>query len=184
MVYPDIQLHALDHNGPWTAEDYLALPDYLRRVELLDGELVVSPNPSFRHQGVSSRLWRILDDAAPPEWRAYEAVNIRLDEWRSLIPDLVVIRSAPGPVDDRVFGEAADVALVVEVVSPGSRPMDKAIKPRLYAEAGIPGYLRVEEWRLAAYTLREGAYVPAELADVVPFPVTIASEDLLPEAPR
>ena len=49
-----------------------------------------------------------------------------------------------------------------------------------YAEAGIPGYLRVEEWRLSAYTLRRGAYVPAELADVVPFPVTIDPEDLAP----
>jgi Uma2 family endonuclease len=40
--------------------------------------------------------------------------------------------------------DAADVAMVVEIVSPGSVAADRAIKPRLYAEAGIPHYVRVE----------------------------------------
>ena len=34
--------------------------------------------------------------------------------------------------------------MVVEIVSPGSVAADRAIKPRLYAEAGIAHYVRIE----------------------------------------
>lgn len=32
----------------------------------------------------------------------------------------------------------------VEVISPGNKTMDRRFKPMLYAEAGIPGYWRLE----------------------------------------
>ena len=39
-----------------TYEDYVNLPDDGRRYEILDGELVVSPSPTSRHQLVSQNL--------------------------------------------------------------------------------------------------------------------------------
>lgn len=33
---------------------------------------------------------------------------------------------------------------VVEIVSPSTHPQDRIIKPQLYADTGIPVYLRVE----------------------------------------
>ena len=36
---------ALTHEGPWTERDYLTLPENNRRIELLDGGLLMSPNP-------------------------------------------------------------------------------------------------------------------------------------------
>ena len=70
-----------------------------------------------------------------------------------------------------VDGEAADantvrfqpsqVHLIVEIVSPGSKATDRAIKPDLYAEAGIPTYWRLElepRPQLFVFELRRDAY--------------------------
>ena len=107
------------------------------------------------------------------------------------IPDLVVL-----PLDAfRAGGKLArpdDVLLAVEVVSPGSVTTDRITKPAQYAAAGIGAYWRVEtqpEVSLAAYVLRGGESVYAELGTWVPgqiahigepFHVEITISDLVP----
>jgi Uma2 family endonuclease len=64
------------------------------------------------------------------------------DDLNGRIPDLAV---AKGPVpDDTVWLRPEAVALVVEIVSPGSERMDRWLKPIEYAEAGIARFWRVE----------------------------------------
>lgn len=71
-------LDSLDlHPGPWTEEELLAQPPN-RRVELLDGSLLVSPAGIGMHQWLSSQLWLVLNTAAPRGLRALEAVNLRV----------------------------------------------------------------------------------------------------------
>lgn len=48
-----------DHDGPWTEDAYLALPED-KRIELLDGSLLVSPAGIGMHQWLSSQLWLVL----------------------------------------------------------------------------------------------------------------------------
>jgi hypothetical protein len=55
LVATPAQVDLFDHDGPWTEQDFLALPEE-RRIELLDGELLVSPAPRHAHQRLSSRL--------------------------------------------------------------------------------------------------------------------------------
>jgi hypothetical protein len=43
-----------EHSDPWTEEDFLAL-SVDRRIELLDGALLVSPSAWLRHQRLSFR---------------------------------------------------------------------------------------------------------------------------------
>lgn len=155
-----------DHVGPWTEEDFLALPED-RRIELLDGGLLVSPSARHPHQRLSSRLWAALDAAAPEGFEVLEAIHVRVAPGRILIPDIAVTTD---PGADVTVSEAADVAMVVEIVSPGSVVADRAIKPQLYAAAGIPRYLRIELTdggpAAVAYGLDEGCY--GELARAEP----------------
>ncbi|MGH3764662.1 MAG: hypothetical protein ACRDS0_31815 [Pseudonocardiaceae bacterium] len=64
MAQPMSEL-LLDHAGPWTEQDFLALPED-RRIELLDGELLVSPSPRRRHQRLSMWLAMARMIEGPP----------------------------------------------------------------------------------------------------------------------
>ncbi len=157
-------LDIFDHAGPWSEEDFLALPEG-RRIELLDGELLVTPSAAHARQRLSMRLAMALDAAAPPGFEVLEAINVRLATGRILIPDLAVITT---PGIEVVVSEARDVALVVEIVSPGSVVTDRAVKPQLYAAAGIESYMRIELGRdgpsAVSYRLRDGRYAEESTA--------------------
>lgn len=129
------------HAGPWTEQDYLALPESLSRIELLDGALLVSPAPAGQHQRVVRRISFALEDAAPDGVEVLDAINVRVGPGRILIPDVVVLRTAG--LDKTVY-ESADVLMVVEVASPLRPGIDRVTKPAAYGRAGIPHYLLVE----------------------------------------
>ncbi|MGH3911185.1 MAG: Uma2 family endonuclease, partial [Pseudonocardiaceae bacterium] len=112
-----------EHVGPWTEEDFLALP-VDRRIELLDGALLVSPSARFGHQRLSFRLAIALDAAVPAGLEVLEAINVRVGSGKILIPDLAVV-AVPGL--DVTVCEAADVVLVVEITSPGNALVDRAV---------------------------------------------------------
>ncbi len=156
----------LEHVGPWTEQDYLALPADRRRIELLDGSLLVSPSAGHRHQRLSFQLCYALAVAAPADLEVLEAINVRVAPGRILIPDLAVVRTTGL---DCTVTEPADVVLVVEITSPGNAVVDQALKPQLYAEAGIPHYLLIELGAVppaaAAFELRGGRYVPVRRVD-------------------
>ncbi|MGH3718055.1 MAG: Uma2 family endonuclease [Pseudonocardiaceae bacterium] len=176
----------LDHVGQWTERDYLALPEDRRRIELLDGGLLVSPAAGNRHQRLSFHLCYALGRAAPSWLEVLEAINVRVAPGRILIPDLAVVAN---PGLDLKVTESADVVMVVEIVSPGSVAADRAIKPPLYSAAGIEHYLRIELGNSGpssvTYRLRRGRY--AEVASsspgkclclVDPFPVDLDLAEL------
>jgi Uma2 family endonuclease len=116
-----------------------------RRLELAEGVLQVSPRPSSRHQLVTWQLVAALDAAVRPAWRAVPEVELTVDAADPptvRIPDVAVIRAhAVGP---RSRFESLEVLVVVEVLSPGSRRLDRITKLAEYADAGIGHYLVVE----------------------------------------
>ena len=156
----------LEHIGPWTEQDYLALPADRQRIELLEGSLLVSPSASNRHQRLSSQLWFALAVAAPPSLEVLEAINVRVAPGTILIPDLTVV-STPGT--DRTVTEPDDVVLVVEITSPGNAIVDRALKPQLYAQASIPHYLRIDQGEdgpgAVLYQLKRDSYLEVARAD-------------------
>ncbi|MGH3382513.1 MAG: Uma2 family endonuclease [Actinoallomurus sp.] len=174
----------------YTVEDWLHLPETVgQRVELIDGSFVVSPTPLANHQVCAKQLVRILDDAAPPDLEVVEAFGVRTAN-EVLVPDVVV-------ADVNVLRSTAAVLLpeqthlVAEIVSPGNRRRDYHDKPRIYAEIGVPTFLRVELTAIGApyvevLHLHDGAYAlvgkvsagqTLEITD--PFPVTFDPAILL-----
>lgn len=86
--------------------------------------------------------------------------------------------------------DAADFAMVLEVVIPSSRKNDRFLKPREYAEAAVPAYWRLEPDptpRLHVMALAEGTYEQVqELVGRgrvdVPFPLDVDLDALFPRS--
>lgn len=127
-----------------SAAAYEALPEEIcRRIEIVDGAIVVNPAPSRPHQRIVRRLAQILEEASAPGWRADIDVDLRLADVPLHVrrPD-VAIYDAALPDDDELRPQHC--LMVVEVVSPGSTVADRMDKPAEYARVGIRHYWRVE----------------------------------------
>jgi Uma2 family endonuclease len=156
-----------EHTGPWTPDDVEALPDTgdHARFEVYEGGvLVVSPAPGVAHQRASYWLHRALAQAAASagaDVDVLEAVNVALPGNKLVVPDVVVV--AAEAVDETTTRLPCEAVLaVVEVVSPSTVSIDRAIKPAMYAEAAIPVYWRVElqdRPRIVVSSLSRGRYV-------------------------
>ncbi|MER7275565.1 Uma2 family endonuclease [Dactylosporangium sp. NPDC000244] len=130
---------------PLTLDDVtrLAEADSNHRFELSEGNLIVMPPGTWRHQEISLLIsaW-LLQHGFRGRVNVAPGIRTAADNLNGRIPDLVVTN---GPVpDDTVWLDSAAVALAVEIVSKGSERMDRWLKPIEYAEAGIPLFWRVE----------------------------------------
>jgi Uma2 family endonuclease len=117
-----------------------------RRVEIIDGQLVVSPSASRWHSSAIGKLIdALIDVTRERDWEIHTNLTVHIVATRErLIPDLMIApKDAPG------FGEnellARGVLLVAEVVSPSSRRQDRVAKPRAYAQGRIPLYLLIDQ---------------------------------------
>jgi Uma2 family endonuclease len=174
-----VSVATVDHTGPWTVADVLALPEDRRyRYELYGESLIMSPAPGVRHQRASHRLHVAIEAAAqaagaPVE--VLEAVNM-ITPSGLFVPDLVVV-DAGATEDDPVSIDAEAVVLAVELVSPGNTPMDRKLKPIAYADAHIPYFWRVEfepSPRIVMCMLDGGRY--AEQAEAIAGAITAVDE--------
>src|SRR5690625_1409451 len=157
----DVLEHGLE---PWTFDDLLALPESLWHYEIVDGGLLMTPPAGMWHEAVARALTDLLTPQVGPTYRVLGPVGVDIHP-TYLIPDLIVVpRDAVAPHRDRAL--PTELALVVEVVSPGSVSTDRILKPAKYAAAGIPNYWRIEtqpETSLTAYTLPPDADTYTEL---------------------
>lgn len=142
-------------------EEYLRLPDDGTRVEVIGGEIVVSPAPVYAHGGILSDIQRGFERAwfVDPafRWRVVQTINLDLIEvGDGYIPDMVVVdkdTDAEKRADDVLHLHPHELELVVEVTSSSNahrdrRPMfGRQVKPTKwsgYARTGVPYYLLVD----------------------------------------
>lgn len=146
--------HKLDYS------DYARIPPDGKRYELLAGELYVTPAPSPRHQRISRRLQRQLEDYFHGRGlgEVFNApIDLILTPHDVVQPDLVVVTEA-AQVSDR--GIQGPPTLVVEVLSPTTREYDRTVKARRYAALGVHHYWVVdpESSRLECYRAQAAEY--------------------------
>ena len=111
--------------------------------ELQEGRILMSPSPSPNHNHASLRLAMQFVDQLPADLEVIQDVDIDLelvpygDPGFSRRPDMVVIpRSARERVSDEGgMLKASEVVVVMEIVSPGSKRMDRVVKRGEYEDA-------------------------------------------------
>ena len=154
----------------WTYAEYARFPDDGNRYEVIDGEVMVTPAPSPRHQHILANLLLALRGYVERHRLGVVLpdVDLLFVSGQFLRPDLVFVpESARAGITDR--GVELPPGLIVEVLSPTSRSIDRVKKPRRYGDFGVPEYWVADPQERAVWVWRfaAGAREPERVADVV-----------------
>lgn len=145
-----------------TYDDLVAMfpeGDRLRR-ELIDGELFVTPSPVARHQRIVLRLAVSIGvhlEAHPDQGEAFTApFDVVMTPHDVVEPDLLVVLG-----DQREILTAKHIhgapALVIEILSPGTRERDQTLKRQLFDREGVREYWMVDPDRNRVIVHRRAA---------------------------
>ena len=118
--------------------DYMTAPND-KRYQLLDGEMVVAPAPSDRHQAIVVRLLVAMFQFVSANGLGQVRVSpydVVLSEYDVTQPDILFVSNArAGIITEANIRGAPD--LVVEVLSPGTAQYDRGYKRTLYSRSGV-----------------------------------------------
>jgi Uma2 family endonuclease len=146
------------------------------RLELVDGEVAVSPSPIPDHSFTVGMLIRILGPYIDDNdlGRLYPDVDTIFSEHDVRRPDLLYFqKSRLHLVGEKAMEGPPDLA--VEVISPSSVKTDRKDKFKLYASGKVKHYWIIDPLTrtVEAYQLRGGKYIAplrASGSDVVQLP--------------
>ncbi|MBS2546342.1 Uma2 family endonuclease [Catenulispora sp. NL8] len=145
-------------------EDHLGLPEGFR-VEIIEGDIVVSPAPRFAHNRIATRIANAFALAADMDpgfpWEAIVGTGVGEQESRGWIPDVAIVdkaRSDEVAEAGLVIIGPNDMTMAVEVTSPSNADHDREPGPQHrqkngnriktkwadYAAAGVEFYLLVD----------------------------------------
>ena len=131
-----------------TYEDYLALPETIERIELIDGQLVREPSPGAPHQRIVGNLYDGLRRLVRKQALGtvflgpLDVVLGPEGEEEVFQPDLLFVARERMAIVARVVGGAPDLA--VEVLSPSTRRRDREVKRQKYARCGVREFWLVD----------------------------------------
>mgnify|MGYP002629228980 CR=1 len=135
---PDVRL---------TYDDFLLFPEDGKRHEIIDGEHYVTPSPNRRHQQLLGRLFLAFAEHLrdhPALGEVYFApFDVVFSNWDVVEPDLIFVAGNQRSIltDKNIVGAPA---LVVEILSPGTRKRDQQLKRRLFDRSGVQEYWMVD----------------------------------------
>ena len=149
-------MHMVQARTRWTAEMVRALPEDRNRYEVIDGDLIVSPGPSWTHQiAVALLMGRLLDYLRSNRVGLLLGgpADIEFNDATQVQPDIFVVPRGAGKVPRR-WEDVKKLLLVVEVLAPSSARTDRLQKRELYLDRGAQEYWVVdfdarliERWR-------------------------------------
>lgn len=145
MSHSHVPSRQFPERPKWTVADLAELPDDGNRYEILHGELLVTPLPSFGHQGVAGRLATLFATwcRAHTGWAVRAPGGLYLNETLWFEPDVAVY---PVPeFGQRNWRDLPPALLVVEVLSPSTRNRDRNDKRPEYVANGVREVWLVDE---------------------------------------
>lgn len=125
-----------------TYSDVLSAPEHLV-AEIILGELMTHPRPSWRHSATASALSAQLGapfqygKGGPGGWLFFVETEIMFGE-NLLVPDICAWRSSnfPGEPERNYFTSSPD--WLCEILSGSTEKRDRTLKMQIYADAGVP----------------------------------------------
>ncbi len=142
-----------------TALEFLALPETTQPMQLIEGEIIVSPAPTLFHQMLAGLFFTHLNLRIPDGIVFMAPVDLHLDDGNVTQPDVVWV-AAEGRC--RLLFKYMEGApdLIIEILSPGTATLDRTRKFDLYERHGVSEYWLVdpETRRIEVFTLTEGKY--------------------------
>ena len=128
-----------------TVDDYMNTPDDVR-YQLIDGELILAPSPTDRHQTVLFKLAVLLDQHVSASgigkvWIA--PFDVVFPDREVYQPDILFVSNERREIITEANIQGAP-DLVVEILSPSTQQYDRGYKREVYAERGVREYWIVD----------------------------------------
>lgn len=157
MTAMPTEVLGLPHGRPLTRADLDLMPEDGHRYELIDGTLIVSPAPLYRHQLAQMRFIEVLLPAVPDGCQLLSApFDVALADDTVIQPDLLI-----APKTDFTKRDLPTAPLLaIEILSPSTRGIDLLLKKERLQRAGCAHYWVVdpEAPSITAWTLVGGEY--------------------------
>ena len=125
----------------FTVVDYMTTPDD-KRFQLLDGELILAPSPTDRHQAIIGTLFFLLFqyNLETNSGRVRMApLDVYLSEHDLTQPDILFVSNDRASIITAANIQGAP-DLVVEILSPSTERYDRGYKQTMYARHGVREY--------------------------------------------
>jgi Uma2 family endonuclease len=135
-------MKVLSEERKYSAQDFERLPEGFPYYQLIEGELITSPAPSYSHQRTVGRVFlklsRLLEEKGLGEV-LISPIDVYLDEKNVFQPDIVVLlKEGKAKVEEKGIFGAPDV--VVEILSPSTAYYDLIMKKEVYERVGVKEY--------------------------------------------
>jgi Uma2 family endonuclease len=169
---------AVSRRQKLTYEEWLDFPTPEGlRTELIDGEVSVAPEATYRHQVILRNLLFIFGSYLKVHGggKILPPVNVRLAADQGFAPDLVFVRQW----GDDPLTYHGPPPLVIEIVSDPRR--DLRIKRERYERYGVPEYWAVlpEAEQIQVFRATDGVYAPPVVHEAPGAIAALAIPDLV-----
>ena len=141
----------------YTVNDYMTAPPD-KRYQLLDGEMILAPSPTTRHQRILLRLYQAVNDFVASHRLGEVLVapcDVILSNHDVAQPDVLFVSNQRSDIITEANVQGAP-DLVVEVLSPGTSQYDRGYKRSLYGRYGVREYWLVDPEAEAVEVLTAG----------------------------
>jgi Uma2 family endonuclease len=134
----------------WTTAEVRALMDESRpwpRYELIDGQLIVTPAPSWTHQWAVVQLWKQLSEYLTREPIGIPMISpsdLELEKGHITQPDVFVVSLPESGHHPKSWPEVKALLVAAEVLSPSNARYDRVDKRKFFQRVAVPEYWVVD----------------------------------------